>query len=118
MIKLILILIPLLYVGGKLFDYFQEKNPVKMKTIHSSDPSSNEKQKIIQLEMYGKKQYQCLSFIDNKWVLHNLNGPAIFDEEGIIRPRFYINGVEYKTELQYLVEKENYKNGNINKNTI
>lgn len=50
-------------------------------------------------------QYQKL--IDGKWVLHNLNGPAVIDKLED-KEQFFIDGVEYQDELQYLVAKEAY----------
>lgn len=50
-------------------------------------------------------QYQKL--IDGKWVLHNLNGPAVIHLKSK-KECFFIDGVEYQDELQYLVAKEAY----------
>lgn len=107
---LICLIICMIVMGGyiKHLQIPEKKPPVPTQIIDKTH-------KVIFTE---NRYFKYFILKNNQWVLHNLNGPAIFDEEGIIRPRFYINGIECKTELQYLVEKENYKNGNINKNTI
>ena len=50
-------------------------------------------------------QYQKL--IDGKWVLHNLNGPAVINMH-TNKTAFFIDGINYSDELQYLVAKETY----------
>lgn len=58
---------------------------------------------IYHLDRYVQHQ----KFLNGTWVLHNLNGPAVIDKLED-KEQFFIDGVEYQDELQYLVAKEAY----------
>lgn len=50
---------------------------------------------------------QHQKFLNGKWVLHNLNGPAVINLD-TNETAFFIDGVDCSDELQYLVAKETY----------
>lgn len=77
------------------------KEPVKGKTKKLS-------KKYIKV-IYDNRYIQYQKLIDGKWVLHNLNGPAVIDSVNE-KTAYFINGIEYTNELQYLVAKGDYEN--------
>ena len=81
------------------------KNPMK-EAIQSSNNEIEQTRKITYHDNFFQYiQYQ--KFSNGKWVLHNLNGPAVIDKLED-KEQFFIDGVEYQDELQYLVAKEAY----------
>ena len=85
--------------------------------IHSSDPTSVPLKNLNKYVVQTHRTITCENkqgryikhqkLIDGKWVLHNLNGPAVIHLKSK-KECFFIDGIEYQDELQYLVAKEAY----------
>lgn len=81
------------------------KNPMK-EAIQSSNNEIEQTRKITYHDNFFQYiQYQ--KFSNGKWVLHNLNGPAVINLD-TNETAFFIDGINYSDELQYLVAKETY----------
>lgn len=81
------------------------KNPMK-EAIQSSNNEIEQTRKITYHDNFFQYiQYQ--KFSNGKWVLHNLNGPAVINLD-TNKTEFFIDGINYSDELQYLVAKETY----------
>lgn len=75
-------------------------NPIK-NPIPSSFKQAKTTSRII---TYKNRYTQHQKFLNGKWVLHNLNGPAVIDSKEN-KEYFFIDGIQYENELQYLVKK-------------
>ena len=86
--------------------------------IHSSDPTSVPLKNLNKYVVQTHRTITCENkqgryikhqkLIDGKWVLHNLNGPALINLD-TNETSFFIDGIQYQNESQYLTAKENYK---------
>lgn len=116
--KEFLIFIPLLFTYGiyKLFELdsnnsFNVKEP-KVKIQPMKQPLKGPAlytTKINRIIIYDNRYFQHQLKKNCKWILHNTNGPAVVDSL-LKRSSFFINGVEYENEFQYLVAKGDYEN--------
>ena len=94
---LICLIICMIVMGGyiKHLQIPEKKPPVPTQIIDKTH-------KVIFTE---NRYFKYFILKNNQWVLHNSNGPAIYDTK-TNKSSFYINGVKCRTELQYLVAKE------------
>lgn len=87
------------------------KNPMK----EAIQLPNNEIEQIRKITYHDNffQYIQHQKFLNGKWVLHNLNGPAVINLD-TNKTAFFIDGINYSDELQYLVAKETYnkKGGN------
>lgn len=77
------------------------KQPLKGPALYTT--------KINRIIIYDNRYFQHQLKKNGKWILHNTNGPAVVDSL-LKRSSFFINGVEYENEFQYLVAKGDYEN--------
>lgn len=84
----------------------KNKNPMEQPiTVGIRKEKINKNTRTIYFKCYI--QYQLKK--DGKWILHNTNGPAVIDSVNE-ETAYFINGIEYTNELQYLVAKGDYEN--------
>ena len=104
-----------LQVTPSQIERIMEINRQKQTNSNSTNPLSptqqlNENVKETNRTVYCLDRYiQHQKLIDGKWVLHNINGPAVIDMLEN-KEYFFIDGIKYQDELQYLVAKETYEN--------
>ena len=104
-----------LQVTPSQIEMIKKINRQKQTNSNSTNPlrptqQLNENVKETNRTVYCLDRYiQHQKIKNGEWVLHNLNGPAVIDMLEN-KEYFFIDGIKYQDELQYLVAKETYEN--------
>lgn len=105
----VLIILPIIALMDVQLDNINSnKNPMEQPIIVKIKRKKIGKN--IRLIYYDNRYTQYQLKKNGKWVLHNLNGPAVIDKFSN-RKNFFVNGFKCDNELQYLVAKGDYENG-------